>query len=149
MDILDMINIRKQDQTALIEQAINAIKQEYPNLTTERTCMVYSSLISLKLLDYHLPNHIVTTSSLGFNYDHHFCLVPKYGIASFYLIDLTYSQFQNTQFPDLRTKGYIVISDNALFNNYLQIVTNGEPAKPITLEQAFYEEGRNLKTSNI
>ena len=137
MDLYDITNIRKIDKTKVIEEVIKEVKNEYQKLTTKRTCVIYSSLVYILLNQRHIPTRIINTKDLGFNFEHQFCLVP-YQIKKYYLIDLTYEQFNHTNFEELLHNGYIIINDLD-FNKYLSIVTNNEIKDIYELDNVFYE----------
>ena len=138
MNLYDKItNIREIDKTKVIEEVIKEVKNEYQKLTTKRTCVIYSSLVYILLNQRHISTRIINTRDLGFNFEHQFCLVP-YQNKEYYLIDLTYEQFNNTSFNELLQNGYIIINDLD-FNNYLNIITNGESKDLYELDKVFYE----------
>ena len=138
MNLYDKItNIRELDKNKVIEEVIKEVKLEYQKLTTKRTCVIYSSLIYILLNQRHISTRIINTRDLGFNFEHQFCLVP-YQNKEYYLIDLTYEQFNNTSFNELLQNGYIIINDLD-FNNYLNIITNGESKDLYELDNVFYE----------
>lgn len=138
MNLYDKItNIREIDKTKVIEDAIKEVKNEYKKLTTKRTCVIYSSLVYILLNQRHIPTRIINTRDLGFNFEHQFCLVP-YQNKEYYLIDLTYNQFNNTNFNNLLQNGYIIINDLD-FNKYLNIITNEENKDLYEIDKVFYE----------
>ena len=130
-------NIREIDKTKVIKDLIKEVKQEYQKLTTKRTCVIYSSLVYILLNQRHITTRIINTKDLGFNFEHQFCLVP-YPNKKYYLIDLTYNQFNNTSFNELLQNGYIIINDLD-FNKYLNIITNEENKDLYELDKVFYE----------
>ena len=137
MNLYDKItNIREIDKNKVIEEVIKKVRDEYQKLTTKRTCVIYSSLVYILLNQRHISTRIINTKDLGFNFEHQFCLVPKDN--DYYLIDLTYDQFDNHNFPNLLEKGYIIINDLD-FNKYLNIITNNEIKDIYELDNVFYE----------
>ena len=138
MNLYDRItNIRKIDKTKVIEEVIKDVKNEYQKLTTKRTCVIYSSLVYILLNQRHISSRIINTKDLGIDFEHQFCLVP-YQNKEYYLIDLTYEQFNNTSFKELLQDGYIIINDLD-FNKYLDIITNREIKDLYELDKVFYE----------
>ena len=138
MNLYDKItNIREINKNKVIKEVIKEVKNEYQKLTTKRTCVIYSSLIYILLNQRHISTRIINTRDLGFNFEHQFCLVP-YQNKEYYLIDLTYEQFNNTNFEKLLQNGYIIIND-VDFNKYLNVVTNNEIKDIYELDNVFYE----------
>lgn len=122
MKIEDIINIKKDNIEEKIEDAIEDTKEELNDLTTERTCLIYSDYLSRNLYDKHVANKIVSTTKYNYPYNHQFNIVPK-NEDEFYLIDLTYSQFQSDKFDELEEKGYMLLKNNQ-YEDYLEIVGN-------------------------
>ena len=118
-NLYDILNIsgNKEDK---IKTSISNVRNTLKDLTENQTCKVYSSYLSDELTKNHVVNKIIRTGDFA-SYDHHFVLVPKDG-DNYYLIDLTYSQFNNKHFADLIKDGYIVINKADLLV-YLSIVT--------------------------
>ncbi len=96
----DIINIKKDSTEEKIEQAIQDTKDELSGLTTDTTCMIYSSYLQENLRKQHLANQIVSTTEFDYPYNHQFNVVPK-NDKELYIIDLTYQQFQSDKFPEL------------------------------------------------
>ena len=115
-DILDITG-NKEDK---IKTCINTVKEKLKDLTENQTCKVYSSYLNEELKKNHIVNRIIRTGDFA-PYDHHFILIPKDG-DNHYLLDLTYSQFNNDKFSDLITNGYTVVNKADLLI-YLSIVT--------------------------
>ena len=118
-NLYDILNIsgNKEDK---IKNAINKVRLELNDLTENQTCKIYSSYISDELNKNHVVNKIIRTGDFA-SYDHHFVLVPK-DSDNYYLIDLTWSQFNDHHFEDLLNDGYTVIHRADLII-YLSIVT--------------------------
>ena len=119
-DLYDLLNItgNKEDK---IKEAIIKTKEELKDLTERQTCKIYSSYLSNNLTNNHIINKIIKTGDFS-SYDHHFILVPK-SSEDYYLIDLTYSQFNNNEyFEELLSKGYTIVNESMLMI-YLSIVT--------------------------
>ena len=81
--------------------------------------------------------HIINTLDLGYSYLHQFLLV--YDGNKYYLIDLTYKQFNDNSLSDLNENGYMKIDDN-IFKFYLKVVTNNDLT--MDLSEAFLKKGR-------
>ena len=122
MKVEDIINIKNESIENRIEKAIKETKDELQDLTTETTCFIYSSILGEHLRKEHLANEIVSTTEFGYSYEHQFNVVMK-NENTFYLIDLTYSQFQSDKFSELLQKGYMLISREQ-GREYLDIVGN-------------------------
>ena len=119
-NLYDLLNIagNKEDK---IKESINQTRYDLRNIVEAQRCKIYSSYLSDLLNKNHIVNKIIKTGDFS-NYDHHFILVPKDG-ESYYLIDLTYSQFKNNEyFEELLKDGYVVVNDSMLII-YLSIVT--------------------------
>lgn len=123
MRIEDLTNIKNLDLEKEIVEAIEETKEELPNLTTDTTCMIYSDYLSRNLTKRHINNRIVSTDEYeDYSYYHKFNIVVK-DKNLFYLIDLTYKQFQNDKFSELLQKGYMLV-DIDTYQEYLDIVGN-------------------------
>ncbi len=94
-NLYDLLNItgNKEDK---IKEAIKKTKNELHDLTENQTCKIYSSYLSNNLTSNHIVNKIIKTGDFS-SYDHHFILIPNDN-KSYYLIDLTYSQFNNIEY---------------------------------------------------
>ena len=131
-DMYDYLNISNIPLEKRIEIAIIQTKKLLENLTTERTCKIYSRYLFKYLHDNHVVAKIISTKELGAEYDHFFVIVPINTIE-YYLIDLTFQQFNNTNyFKELYEKGYERVTD-LNFYLYYAIVT-GEQAN-ITINE--------------
>lgn len=122
MKLEDLINIKKINIEEQIQQAIQETKEELFNLTTDTTCMIYSDYLSRNLTKRHVVNRVVSTKDYDLPYEHKFNISPK-NENEMYLMDLTYPQFQSTEFEDLNDKGYTIV-DNGEYDDYLEIVGN-------------------------
>ena len=98
---------------------------------------IYSSALFEILKRKHILVHIINTLDLGYSYLHQFLLV--YDGNKYYLIDLTYKQFNDNSLSDLNENGYIEIDDNT-FKFYLKVVTNNDLT--MDLSEAFLKKGR-------
>ncbi len=119
-NLYDILNIggNKEDQ---IKESIKKTRYDLRNIVESQRCKIYSSYLSDVLNKKHILNKIIKTGDFS-NYDHHFILVPK-SQELYYLIDLTYSQFNNNEyFDDLLKDGYTIVNESMLFI-YLSIVT--------------------------
>ena len=135
MDYLNILDVDKED---IISDVIKNTKNQLEGLTTERTCKVYSNYISYNLHSKNVLHRNIDTEELGYKYSHKFCLIPKE--EDYYLIDLTYSQFNNFEFIDLLIDGYMIISKEELAR-YLEIV--GKSKNNISKDQLFFGKGRS------
>lgn len=135
---MDYLNILGLDKESIIVDVINQTKEQLKGLTTDRTCMIYSSYISNNLRSNNIVHRNIDTEKLGYNYSHHFSLVPNED--NYYLIDLTYSQFNNFEFIDLIIDGYMNIGKDEL-KRYLEIV--GKSKNTIDRDMLFFNKGRN------
>lgn len=143
MDLDELMrNIRKIDVANEIEKAIEKVKEEYKGLITVQTCKIYSSLLYEVLNSKHVPVRLVSTGDLGLTYDHMFLLANDSNIR-YYLIDLTYGQFNNNEFNDLLRKGYQEISDKDI-NKYLEIVS--EDKTDMKLDNLYYGDLEKRKS---
>jgi CRISPR/Cas system-associated protein Csx1 len=127
MKVEDIINIKNESIEDRIEKAIKETKEELKDLTTETTCFIYSSALSRNLYKEHLANEIVSTKEFDYPYEHQFNIVMK-NETTFYLLDLTYSQFQSDKFSELLQKGYMLISREQA-REYLDEVGNQNQSK--------------------
>lgn len=143
-------NIRQLDIECLIKECIRDTKEELNGLTSERTCMLYSSYLYEKLKANNIPARIISTIDLGYNYEHRFILVPNnLDEKEYYLIDLTFNQFLSNDenidmFNKLLIEGYQKITD-ILWIFYLSKIVN-EEAK-CSLGDAFYKLPINTNKS--
>ena len=134
---MNILNIRNQDIEVVIRDSIKEVKEKLRGLDYNQTCLIYSSALFEILKRKHILVHIINTLDLGYSYLHQFLLV--YDGNKYYLIDLTYKQFNDNSLSDLNENGYIEIDDN-IFKFYLKVVTNND--LPIDLSEAFLKKGR-------
>ncbi len=119
-NLYDLLNITGNKEEK-IKESIAKAKYELRNVVEAQRCKIYSSYLNNILNKNHIVNKIIKTGDFT-NYDHHFILVPK-DSNTHYLIDLTYSQFNNSEyFEELLSDGYTIIND-AMLMIYLSIVT--------------------------
>jgi len=139
MELYDLMkNIRKTDYEQAIINTINKTKNKLTSLTEERTCFLYSSYIYEELKNNHIPARIISTKDLNYDYEHRFVLVPNTNEDNYFIIDLTFSQFNNKElFNDLLNKGYQKIN-NDLLSFYLPVVTNDNKDIEVSLDDIFY-----------
>ena len=119
-NLYDLLNItgNKEDK---IKEAIKTTKYDLRNIVEKQRCKIYSSYLSDKLTSNHVVNKLIKTGDFS-DYDHHFILVPNDN-KTYYLLDLTYSQFNNIEyFEELLKNGYTIVNDSMLIL-YLSIVT--------------------------
>lgn len=139
MDVYDLArNVRGINIENEIKDTIKSVREEYSNLITEQTCMIYSGLLCEALKDRHVSVRIVNTGDLDFRYEHMF-LIANSGYLKYYLIDLTYSQFKDDSFKELLENGYQEI-DNSNINKYLNIVTLNEKESSFKIDDLYYGE---------
>ena len=134
---MNILNIKNQNIEEVIKEAIKEVKEKLQGLDYNQTCLIYSSALFEILKREHILVHIINTLDLGYSFEHQFLLV--YDGNKYYLIDLTYRQFNDDYLNDLNNNGYIE-TDNNTFNYYLKIVTNNNLA--IDLSEAFLKKGR-------
>ncbi len=131
------MNIKNQDIEEIIRDSIKEVKEKLQGLDYNQTCLIYSSALFEILKRKHILVHIINTLDLGYSYLHQFLLV--YDGNKYYLIDLTYKQFNDNSLSDLNENGYIEIDDNT-FKFYLKVVTNNDLT--MDLSEAFLKKGR-------
>ena len=135
MDYSNILNVNKEE---VIKEVINKTKSELDGLTKERTCKVYSDYISHNLHLKNILHRNIDTKDFDYNYSHKFCIVPNE--EDYYLIDLTYSQFNNFEFVDLLIDGYTDITKDEL-KRYMDIV--GKSKKDINIDTLLFGKGRS------
>ncbi len=133
MNISDLLNLDGSNVEDKIVDTIDDVRVELKDLTTDMTCKIYSDYIKKSLTKKHVISRVVNTSDLDLPYEHQFNVVLD-GIDNYYLIDLTYSQFKNSEFIDLLFQGFMKIK-NKDFSRYLEIVGNGK--SDVKLEDLF------------
>ena len=134
---MNILNIKNQDIEVVIRDSIKEVKEKLKGLDYNQTCLIYSSALFEILKRKHILVHIINTLDLGYSYLHQFLLV--YDGNKYYLIDLTYKQFNDNSLSDLNENGYIEIDDNT-FKFYLKVVTNNDLT--MDLSEAFLKKGR-------
>lgn len=134
---MNILNIKNQNIEEIIQESIKEVKENLQGLDYNQTCLIYSSALFEILKRKHILVHIINTLDLGYSYLHQFLLV--YDGNNYYLIDLTYRQFNDNTLSDLNKNGYIKIDDNT-FKFYLKVVTNNDLT--INLNEAFIKKGR-------
>ena len=124
MELDRMLNIRGNDLEKMINEAIISVKNDLSGLTDERTCMIYTGYLYLKLLEKHVLSYVIDTADdLGMDYKHQFVIVPIDG-KDCYVIDLTYGQFEkNEEFNLLNDCGYQKLNRD-MYNKYLDSIKN-------------------------
>lgn len=127
MKVEELINLRNNPLEDGIVRAIEKTKKELEGLTTETTCFIYSSALAHNLREEHIANRIESTTEYDYPYIHQFNTVRK-NEDEFYLIDLTYPQFQSDKFYELLQKGYMLIREDDI-NDYLEVVGNVNQSK--------------------
>ena len=134
---MNILNIKNQDIEEIIRDSIKEVKEKLQGLDYNQTCLIYSSALFEILKRKHILVHIINTLDLGYSYLHQFLLV--YDGNKYYLIDLTYKQFNDNSLSDLNENGYIEIDDNT-FKFYLKVVTNNDLT--MDLSEDFLKKGR-------
>ena len=134
---MNILNIKNQNIEEIIQESIKEVKENLQGLDYNQTCLIYSSALFEILKRKHILVHIINTLDLGYSYLHQFLLV--YDGNNYYLIDLTYRQFNDNSLSDLNKNGYIKI-DNNIFKYYLKVVTNNDFV--INLNEAFIKNSR-------
>ena len=134
---MNILNIKNQDIEVVIRDSIKEVKEKLKGLDYNQTCLIYSSALFEILKIKNILVHIINTLDLGYSFEHQFLLV--YDGNKYYLIDLTYKQFNDNSLSDLNENGYIEIDDN-IFKFYLKVVTNNDLS--IDLSEAFLKKGR-------
>lgn len=121
-----LVNIREKDLEKEVRESLKVTREHYADLTTERTCFIYSSKIYEELRSRGVSCNLMNTNDLGLSYLHYFVMVP-FGKDDFYLVDPTYEQFclnnDNDIFSDLIDKGYILVG-RKLLRSYLDCIGN-------------------------
>ena len=118
-NLYDLLNIGGNKEEK-IKSCIDKARLELRNIIEKQRCKIYSAYLSEELNKNHIVNKIIRTEDFS-TYDHHFILIPKDG-DNYYLVDLTYSQFNNEHFNELLENGYMVVNKVELLI-YLSIVT--------------------------
>ena len=137
MDLYNMMhNIRGLNIIEEIESGINHVKNELIGLTDYQTCKIYNSHLLEELKNRHLQVRLINTLDLGYSYEHYFLIIS--GINEYFLADLTYNQFDNPNFEDLKNKGYTKVND-ILLREYLSIVLKSH-VNDFTCDTLFYME---------
>lgn len=134
---MNILNIRNQDIEVVIRDSIKEVKEKLRGLDYNQTCLIYSSALFEILKRKNILVHIINTLDLGYSFEHQFLLV--YDGNKYFLIDLTYKQFNDNSLSDLNENGYIEIDDN-IFKFYLKVVTNNDLT--MDLSEAFLKKGR-------
>lgn len=134
---MNILNIKNQDIEVVIRDSIKEVKEKLRGLDYNQTCLIYSSALFEILKRKNILVHIINTLDLGYSFEHQFLLV--YDGNKYYLIDLTYKQFNDNSLSDLNENGYIEIDDN-IFKFYLKVVTNNDLT--MDLSEAFLKKGR-------
>ena len=134
---MNILNIKNQNIEEIIQESIKEVKENLQGLDYNQTCLIYSSALFEILKRKHILVHIINTLDLGYSFEHQFLLV--YDGNNYYLIDLTYRQFNDNSLSDLNKNGYIKI-DNNIFKYYLKVVTNNDLV--INLNEAFIKNSR-------
>ena len=121
---MDILNIRGIDKEKMIEEGISETRKELEDLTTDRTCFMYTSHLYNNLRKREVQAHIIDTSAdLDMEYSHYFIIVPR-DTESDYIVDLTYEQFgYDNIFDKMYKDGYQVLNKKE-YNKYLSNIKN-------------------------
>lgn len=139
-DLYEYVNISNVPLENRIKLSIEETRKLLKRIDINRACATYSRHVFSYLSQNHVVSKIVNTKDLGAEYEHYFVIAPI-NTYEYYLIDLTYPQFNNKElFKNLYEKGYERITD-LNFYLYYQIVTN-EQSK-ITIQDVFLNKGRS------
>ena len=119
-----MLNIGKIDIEEMIREGIKETREELENLTTERTCLIYTSHLYKNLRKRGVLAYIIDTQKeFNMEYSHYFIIIPK-NRDSNYIVDLTYEQFKYDQaFDSMYNDGYQVLSSD-MYKRYLSNIGN-------------------------
>lgn len=122
---MDLLNITNIDVEKTIKDIIDYIRNEYKDLTKERTCKIYSKLIYIELKKRHIVNVKLEDTSVdyGFDYSHQFVSVVDKDKK--YIIDLTYRQFFDeipNNFKELDDYGYQKVNDISEYLDSLEFL---------------------------
>lgn len=139
MDLFERIqNIKNINYEKELQNTIIMVKEELKNIIIKRRCKIYNGHLFRKLIQKHMIVHLINTLDLGLTYEHVFLLVPMTLKDGYYLVDLTYEQFNNKDevtFKGLLQNGYQKINDLE-FNAYLRNIESND--KIFLLEDVFY-----------
>ena len=114
-----MLNIQNINIDKTIREVIRNSHDELKGLMTEQTCLIWSSKIYDELKNKHVPVQMLSTEDIEDAYIHYFNVVPYDN--DYYVIDLTFRQFNNEEFPDLNIFGYELLNKEKQ-KKYLRIV---------------------------
>ena len=137
MELFDMMkNIRGTNNEEEIVKVISNLK-----ITDEKWCKIHSRCIFNELRDKHVPVRRINTLDLGIDFEHHFVIVPSNDEGDYFIVDLTFTQFNKDAdiFKDLIHKGYQVLNDYSL-NCYLRVVSNNEFNDYLSMDEVYYME---------
>ena len=141
MNVYDLLNIARIEKEEAIIEAIEKTKKELENLTTESTCLIYSSYLTRNLGKLHILNKLINTKDYDYPYEHQFNLIPL-DERNAYLVDLCFEQFHSPKLKSLKLDGYIIVDDKML-ETYLEIV--GQDSKYLSLKELLQEEKDHTK----
>ena len=139
-NVYDYINILGNKEEK-IKSSINMVRDTLSKIDESGNCYSFSNHIYNELISNHVVCKVINTKDLGFDYMHYFVLVPDKE-SEYYLIDLTYSQFNNDNFKDLLTNGYMKVNYYE-FILYLSIV--GGKAMDVDIDDAYFNSVKTNK----
>lgn len=122
MSLMDKLNILNKNVDEDVSSAIKEVRKQLDGLYEERTCKIYNSYLYNELKKRHVHVRLINTNDLNIGYEHYFVLILT--LSNRYFIgDLTYSQFNSSDFIELVEKGFMRVDDDR-FNKYLNIISN-------------------------
>lgn len=142
MDLFKMMqNIRGIDVEEEIEKSIDNVREKLKDLTINQTCAIFSSYLFEEMKKRHLNIRLINMLDLSLNFEHYFVLVNNFG--EFYIVDLTYNQFNKSEFSILKHRGYMKVDDTIL-NRYLSLI-EGIQVEDFSCDNLFYMAINNVK----
>ncbi len=118
---MNLLNIKNLDIVVIIQESIAETRERLKGLDYNQTCKIYSGLLFEILKSKGVLVHLMNTRDFGNFYEHIFLLA--FDGNNYYLIDLTYRQFNDEYLNDLYEKGFMLVNQIS-YNYYLKIVTN-------------------------
>lgn len=142
MELFNMMqNIRGINVEEEIKKAILKVRNELTCLTENQTCLIYSSYLFEDLKYRGINVRLINTMDLGLNFEHYFVLVKS--ADNYFLGDLTYSQFLDSNFNNLLIDGYMKL-DNNILNEYLSLIDRKE-ITDFSCDYLFYMDINDIK----
>lgn len=136
-----MLNVGGNNIEEKIKEAIKQTREDFINVDEKKMCLYYSNHLSDILKEDHIMHRIINTKEgLKYGFRHGFIISPSDLDNSYYLIDLTYSQFPNHSIPELLEKGYVLLNkdtDKDKWTSYLKDVSGSVAEKHPNIEETF------------